>query len=183
MSQNLFRSSTNEGSLSLVSPRASQGSFQQPAAHRQSNYVASFEPLPRSSIAPGPAHMSVDENIPPDQHRQSSQYQGIHIPPTANLPPLGGIGPGHSANMPPPPVPPRRSSMQDASNEFLRATYPQALPLLPQDPVSRVPSPRTFTPPRFRRNGKGKERALEPHHPAPPHHPPPPAGEVVGPCR
>lgn len=186
MSQDLQQATTSRSPYARGSPRASRGSLQQPPRHQQSTYVASFEPLPRSLVAPGPIDTSLAENVTPDQHRQSSQYEGFHIPPTANLPPLDGTGPSTNTNLLPPFVPSRRSSMQEASTEFLYATYPQAFHLPLQHAPFRPESPRTYITPRMRLrpgNSKGKDRALEPYHPAPPLHPVPPAGEVVGPCR
>ena len=176
MSQNLYRTNTNQSLQSLVSPRASLGWIQQPQPHRQSNYVASFEPLPRSTVARPPAQISVDENVPPDQRRHSSAYYGFHIPSTASLPPFGGMGYAYDWSMQPPPLPLRRTSMQDASNDLMHTTYPPALPLPPQPPIIREPSPRFFSPARQRRD-KGKGRATEVHVP------PPPAGEIFGLCR
>lgn len=120
--------------------------------------------------------MSVDENIPPDQHRQSSQYPGSHMPFTVQGPIPGGMAPTHDPTMPPPPLPLRRTSAHDASSDFMRATYPPALPLPPPDPpLVRERSPRMFLPARQRRKGKGKALNVW--------IPPPPAGEVVGRCR
>lgn len=131
--------------------------------------------MPRESDMP---HLSVDENLAPDQQLQSSQYQGMRIATaTYAAPSMPRAFPDYDPTMPPPPVPFRRSSMQDAANDIMRATYPPALPLPTAPPVERAQSPRFFSPIRRRHGGKGKGRALDIYVP------PPPAGEVVGRCR
>lgn len=177
MWQNLYRTNTDQSLHTLISPRASHGSIQQPPQQPASTYVATFEPLPRSSVArPTGPRVSVDENFQPGQHRHSSQYQGMQTPTATDLQPLSGLVSSYDPSMPPPPLPLRRSSMQEASNDIMRATYPPALPVPPDPPIPRDQSPRFFSPPRQRHN-KGKGRALDIYVPAPP------AGEIVGRCR